>query len=142
MNLYHIPSVRIQCFPRWIFRHSYCLLSASSSVRCTSETILTSADAACRRPVSFLRMMQAVADEDDCPSPLWVHRLTFHRSSVHHRGHGCVFKVGSWYTSSTGEEACVGTLAGALLLPFSLTRHRMSCTGLCGLGSTPHGGRL
>ena len=25
--------------------------------RCTSETILTSADAACRRPVSFLRMM-------------------------------------------------------------------------------------
>ena len=41
--------------------YGYCMYAVvctmQSFARCTSETILSSADGACRRPVSFLRMM-------------------------------------------------------------------------------------
>ena len=45
--------------------YGYCMYAVVSTMqwfaRCTSETILSSADGACRRPVSFLRMMRFYA---------------------------------------------------------------------------------
>ena len=38
-------------------RHSYCPSLHSDLSRCTAETIVLLANAACRRPLSFLRMM-------------------------------------------------------------------------------------
>ena len=58
MNLYHIHSVRMECFARCMFFGIHIALSANPDLlRCTSETIVTSADAARRRAVSFVRMM-------------------------------------------------------------------------------------
>ena len=57
MNLYHIHIVRMQCFARCMFfRHSYGPFIASTADP-LQRRFLASADAACRRPLSFLRMM-------------------------------------------------------------------------------------
>ena len=58
MNLYRIHIVHMQCVARCMFfgTHLAPALHPDRS-HCPSEAIRISADAACRRPVSFLRMM-------------------------------------------------------------------------------------
>ena len=62
VNLYYNNIVRMQCFARRMFSNICIVLSLELSRQMEvqsggAEYLLTSADGACRRPVSFLRMM-------------------------------------------------------------------------------------